>query len=732
MDNLLIFFDNTTFKINNVINNYIKRLITYEIIYKKIHKNEYSDIHILKSQPSLIDIKLNEHNDVSDINNILLSINNVIYKKYKSYENLSFKNIINKIKEFETITTKNKIIIICSIDSPDSFNESDINYINELFNSFTSDIKLINISNHPFFKCIWANINEYFINIRDFKMDNIQLNEIFNWDYNSVDLELYIKKILIPNEFSINIDKSEDLYRYLLVLNSIEKMISNNIENKLEEKINFDLIKQILKLELKTINNDTILNMIKSFQNSINNIIFRITDTCIKLPINNLNDNLSSTYIKYILEFYQIIYPKIYQYNNTISNTNNKIFLKNSKNSKNSKNETSLISLENIKYLEINDCSLEYLSSTLSLTNWNEEYNNFNPFGFLIKYCPNKYSYKGILDLNSTIIKTYPNMVVSSISTNWVGLYDYYQIILSDYEENPNDNNNQNKEIFNVNNFNITDNILGDGNVLLPVYINCSHWELTKSLWTYHISFINNCFEYEYNKKMDNLYFLTLLKLFNDLKNIDTGTNKKSTIRLFCYLLRTCIQILIDNKFLHSIKKDYSKYLELVLKTEFLDKNCNFSDWLYRQIQLIVSNDCEQKQLEKDIDHIRSYIFNKFIISNYKMDFWEMINDPNTTEIKRNEELDNLKNHVLQNNICWLYMEHDIKIFNKIIKSLYSIKGFNQFIKTLDQTNGCVVENNSNEQINIDSIGKIISENCLEQFDFATINVDISKYLMVN
>jgi hypothetical protein len=233
---------------------------------------------------------------------------------------------------------------------------------------------------------------------------------------------------------------------------------------------------------------------------------------------------------------------------------------------------------------------------------------------------------------------------------------------------------------------------------------------------------------------MDNIYFLTFLKIFDNLKQNDKNSNAKSIIRLFCYLLRTCIQILIDNKFLHSIKKDYPKYLELVLQTDQMDKNSNVSDWIIRLIQLIISNGCEEEQLKKDLDLITAHIFNKFIISNYKMDFWEIINDSNTSSEKINQELDILKNHVLQDNICWLSFNHDIQQINKIVKSIYSIKGFNQLIKSLDLSNGLVQDDNlinsteSNNQINITTISKIIEKHFLEPFDITKFNVDISKF----
>jgi hypothetical protein len=737
MDNLLIFFDNTTFKINNIILNYLKRLIVYEIIYKKIYKNEINDVYIFKTKPSLIEYKISENNNI-EIIKLLNIINNVIYKEYNSYDSLCFKNILDKIEEFEKkINTKNKIIIICSIDSEDYFPESNIKIIENKFNTFKSEIKLINISGHPFLNNLCQKINEIFIDSKEFKVENLNVQQLFNWE-SDFDYIKYINSLAIEKDkdklLNLDIDKDDNLLNYILFIDFIEKMILSYTKNKSEKNINnLELIKKVMVINFLS-GNHILINILKSFQKSIYNTIYRITDSFYKLPIDYLNNYLSQSYIKYILEFYEIIYPKIYKNNiSSISHVNNKNLLK--KNILKNINETSKILLKTLPNLNINDKSIEYLRSTLSLTNWNEEYNNLNPFGFLIKYNPGKFSYKGILDINSSIIKSYPNMIINSITTNWVGIYDYYQLILSDYEENSNDYSNINKEIFNIANFNITDNIQGDGNVLLPVYINQHHWELTKSIWSYHISFINNCFEPEYNKKMDNIYFLTFLKIFNNLKKNDSNTNTKSIIRLFCYLLRTCIQILIDNKFLHSIKKDYPKYVELVLETEQIEKNSNFSDWIIRLIQLIISNGCEEEQLDKELDMITKHIFNKFIIANYKMDFWEMINDSNTLPEKINIELDILKNHVLQDNVSWLFFNHDIKIINKIIKSIYSIKGFNQFIKSIDLSNGLVEDdnlNNLNNQINISVLSKIIEDKFAEQFDITKFNVDISKFYAKN
>jgi hypothetical protein len=402
----------------------------------------------------------------------------------------------------------------------------------------------------------------------------------------------------------------------------------------------------------------------------------------------------------------------------------------------------SQIKLKNIKEfnLDPNDTSIDYLKSTLTITNWKEEYENANPFGILIKYIPCKLSYKGIFDFNSSILKTYPNMVINDVTTNFVPLYDYYQIVLFDYEnkkekseddedsEDGENNINDNTKFFTISKFNIYDNVNGDGNVLLPLYINKHHWELVKSLWTYHLSFINNCYEHEYNIKMDNIYFMTVFKLFGNLKNKSNDTNTKLLIVLFGNMLRTCIQILIDNKFLHNIKKDYVKYMNMVLNANSLDKNSLFADWIIRTIQLIISNGINDEELNADLEKVSGFIFKKYIMSNYKMDYWDEINNSNIEDADKKNKLKSLKEKVLQDNMCWLFLNFDLKIFNKIIKSIYKINGFNQFIKQIDKTNGCLPDTNNIDTLNIKTFENIINVGCKTQFNLNDYKVDISSY----
>lgn len=775
MNDLLIFFDNQSFKLNNIIINYIKRWIVYKIInnYK-----EYDNIYLFKTYPEFVEKKITLNNVQENIHDVLIWINNVIYKKYESYPTLCLKKIFDKIKTLPKVSYKNvltennieneKIIILTSIHQYEhNFTESNISYINDVLNNNQINITLINISGNNFLNDLFPKINEKNIDVNCLRVENFQINKLLNVD--NIDDLLNVNKY-IDFDTTNNICKfttNLSLFEYLLLIFEIEYYILQNFvsadshtkqeflkksniildkicqeyeENKgLDKEDNENNENKGLDKEDKEDKekyNNQILNILKSYKNSIKDIILRQMDMYVDLPINELTPELSASYIKYILEFYSIIYPKINYFNslhNSIKKNKQKNIIK----------SFSSIQIKNIKELDLDesDISCKFLTSSLTITNWAEEYVNANPFGFIIKYIPSKLSYKGIFDINSSIIKTYPNIVVNNITTNFTPLYDYYQIILFDYEENKDTNimvnNNykdEKKKIFDISKFNIPDNINGDGNVMLPLYINKSHWELTKSLWKYHISFINNCFEQEYNNKMDNIYFYSILKTFYDLKKFDNNKNIKTIIRLFCYLLRTCIQILIDNKFIHSVKNDYKKYLNLVLDLETVDKNSIFADWIIRLVQLIISNGISNEELQSDLNKITNFIFNKYIIANYKMDFWDMINNSNTSDKFKKSVLLMLKNKVIQENISWLYLNFDLQIFNKIIKSIYSINGFNQFIKQIDKTNGCLVDTNDTNdtnktnEINIKMFENIIKNHNKIQFDTNNYPIDISKY----
>jgi hypothetical protein len=110
------------------------------------------------------------------------------------------------------------------------------------------------------------------------------------------------------------------------------------------------------------------------------------------------------------------------------------------------------------------------------------------------------------------------------------------------------------------------------------------------------------------------------------------------------------------------------------------------------------------------------------------MDFWNKINNPKITSAEKKNELDMLKNDVLQSNICWLFLNFDLEIFNKIVKSIYAINGFNQFIKQIDKNNGCLADTDKPNILSIEALENIFEIHCGTQFNIDNYQVDISEY----
>jgi hypothetical protein len=365
------------------------------------------------------------------------------------------------------------------------------------------------------------------------------------------------------------------------------------------------------------------------------------------------------------------------------------------------------------------------------MTNWIDEYNEFNPFGILIKYKISKHAYKGIIDEYSSTLNSYPNIIVSSISNNWISLYDYYQMIIADlnnsnedeYEYNP-----TNKEELDLNLFNIIDNLNGDTNIMLPIFINKKHWELTKILWSYHMSFINSTFEYEYNKKMDNIYYFTLLKCFNSFT--DNTKFNNNFIQLFICLLRTCIQITIDNKYMGSSINEVDKYFNLFSSISNVDNKYDyfkntFNNYLIRLLQLIVSSNSDINKVSNELEFIRNIIISMFIDN-----CWKSIS--NLSDVDKENEINILKNNCFENNKYFFQLEIDLICLCEFINKIYKIKNFNQFIKNIDAYNSCIPIDNIDGTINCELIKNIynnLDTNKILNIDDYKSKINIDDYL---
>jgi hypothetical protein len=730
--NLIYIFDNIYFNnSNSFIFNTIKRWILYELInnISNIDNNDikYNNIILIKTEPSIYSCKLPLQTNIS-FEQLLLLINNIVYKKYDEYPTINLKNIFDELEQYSN--TNSKIIIFSSIHKPKLELNNKV-YINKILKKFKNNIYFYNVSKYSYLEKHFNNIKELFINHKSILINEIINSEIFS--INKIDFAVQVNIINETKNISILIDKIELILidnklsntliiNYILLINKIELLLINNIINS--ELVN--LINKYFLINIDNISiNKTIINNLKNFKNIIKNLFDKLNNLSpIIVPISSLSEDTSN--IKYIMQFYFDIYPKLIKFH-----------LDSTKKFKVANITTKTITMENInKISKINpeniyDNSGKIFVSNTTMTNWIDEYNEFNPFGILIKYKISKHAYKGIIDEYSSTLNSYPNIIVSSISNNWISLYDYYQMIIADlnnsnedeYEYNP-----TNKEELDLNLFNIIDNLNGDTNIMLPIFINKKHWELTKILWSYHMSFINSTFEYEYNKKMDNIYYFTLLKCFNSFT--DNTKFNNNFIQLFICLLRTCIQITIDNKYMGSSINEVDKYFNLFSSISNVDNKYDyfkntFNNYLIRLLQLIVSSNSDINKVSNELEFIRNIIISMFIDN-----CWKSIS--NLSDVDKENEINILKNNCFENNKYFFQLEIDLICLCEFINKIYKIKNFNQFIKNIDAYNSCIPIDNIDGTINCELIKNIynnLDTNKILNIDDYKSKINIDDYL---
>jgi hypothetical protein len=658
---ILLIFDNLSCnkKWGNLLN-IIKRWMLY-YLNNEIINNNIEFIKIIKSNPFkelvLEDPILNNNS----INEIIKFFSDIIYKYSTDNNIINLLNLIDDKIEYDEI-------IIFSLQE-NLYNEE----INEKINE-----KLVNE------------------NIKNIKIFNFNYTKIF-YCPDKINNEIIKDRLVSKNiqEIIIN-NKINDFTEIISIINNNLLLIKDYSQKESSSKNNLDKISKILKeyykIEceiIKNINNLISCNELLERLNLVkdDNLYLKYCYNVIKNKLINLNTkkiitnnfDINSKIFKYIFDFYEIIYPKIY----SELAKNNLIY----EFSINNPDISDIIFNEYTLSLKKDDTE-RFLTSSLSMTNWKEEIIDLNCFGFMINYKISKLSYKGYIIDNDKILSSYPNIGFDNISNNFVSLNDYYQLIINHLEEEPDFK-------FNLNNFEVMDNLHGNTNIMLPLYINKEHWTITKKIWNFHFTLINNCLEPYYKRKMDNIYFYVLLKYFNILlgKNKITQEYNITSIRLFMYILRTTIQICIDNKYCFNILSDYNKHKEMLLVSEDIKKfKIIFNEYLIRLLQLIITSKYDNTNTKIDLLSIKK----KFL----ELKLGKKILNEELKDYSINEEILN-----------FIDLEYDLIQLSIFMNELFKIKGFNQLIKILDNDNGLILENSST--INYSVIKDILKNNII-------------------
>ena len=713
--NLVLIIDNNVNNYNLYLTNTLKRFICYKTIH--CFKNNYTKVIIVKINNKIYVTEYELH--YNNLENIIMSINNILFKKYydenENYDENdltinenNIKQIVNQVLNYYkhnnilNDNSNNEIVFINSFTDYSIVNKIHNEIHNKIHNEIHNEIHDINKSNHNS-KIVILNISKLINNntynhvlFIEFYIDerSVIINDIINKE---------LQEFLCPSDDNIKLINDDN--KLIYYMNLFEEYEINCIN-----KNNCDLDK-LKDIDILCIN-QSFKNHINFFVNNIIKNIKNYQELNVIIPNSHIEKELYDTNVKYILDFYSIVYPKLlnsYYYNNSKINANklniNKI------------NISKIDIKKNIEYEYIEDDSLNYTTSNISMTNWIDEYNEYNPYGILIKYNVSRFGYKGLIDENSTIIYTFPNMIINSISNNWISMNDYYQLILSYKNDNEIEYEIQNSNILNLNNIDIKDALHGDVNIMIPIYINKNHWKLVKSFWKFHISFIHNSLENEYNKKMDNIYYLVLLKIFNNLIN----DIKNNNIILFTYILRTSIQVTIDNKYINSIEYEYKKIYDQIIQLDN-KMETHLINYIIRYIQYCISN-CNTSNIEEHLKIIREKLIKNFIKSELENNIMLKEFLLEIDENQRKVEIDNLNKKFIECNNSWIILESTLIMLSKILKDIYKIYGFNQYLRNIDKNNGYL---NSNSDLNKKIIDIIINNNNINYAQ--NIQLQISNY----
>jgi len=190
----------------------------------------------------------------------------------------------------------------------------------------------------------------------------------------------------------------------------------------------------------------------------------------------------------------------------------------------------------------------DFFASPLTLTNWRDELSNGGSMGLMIRTKTNDLSKIGANGIKPTI----ENFTVTFMPTK-----DFIECILINFEKNVIDNVDNVVDIIGGGN-----NVgIGDGNAIIPIYINKNHWKLARIHLEYvlGIVLVNNPFGYIDSHL--NFMFYMLAEMTRHIFMPDEIVSLKM-IKTYLSVFRTCCEIAQEKKYHKGIKKMIAGLLE--------------------------------------------------------------------------------------------------------------------------------------------------------------------------
>lgn len=190
--------------------------------------------------------------------------------------------------------------------------------------------------------------------------------------------------------------------------------------------------------------------------------------------------------------------------------------------------------------------SKDFISSLITLTNWYDDMKNGGATGLLIKVTTDNLIKIGIKR----------EFRIESITTTFMPIVEYIESMINYFDEKPpSDYGNLNAK--NV----ITGNVIGNGNIVIPLYINKYHWDIAKILMKPMLGLSLSHNPFTYLKNYDSLVF----SIYSEMLRLTLVDNKfklnDKWIKTLFIFSRTTAQLCFDNKYNRGIKNHVSKYI---------------------------------------------------------------------------------------------------------------------------------------------------------------------------
>jgi len=656
---------------------YICRTNDPDFNIKKVYINKFSEIIIT-------DVKSWTNNESFNHDKLFNNLKNFILEKETEKMELIFfmykhvpkkESIIKKLDELSKI--KNLLINGINLMTR-SYNDKENFYIDSILNN----------KNNVWINLYYDNYNHLITIIKDKLLFSNQIKKtILKIDYSNNNNEVFnrivfedfylTKYLLINNKFknkliflNYNNSTKEFLFKYsskemyyldIIIGNLINSFIKNVKYNDIKFNIEyFQLFKKIIAEYSYIYNKENRFNSYLRFKiYKLNEVLIEYAYKIILILSKKMNEE-------------KRISDELFNLVNKCKNypVNNKGLLiieriiKNLLNYNIKKNQYIEISMNN----QLLKKSSDFITSYISLSSWIDELNNNGSMGLVFKIKSTDLCKLGIgLDI-----------VVENLTTTFFP-YNDYLITLDNYLSK--------KDITgNINGKNIIfGNAIGNGNCIIPIYINKKHWIVGKEHLNNMLGIIAAHNPFAYSKNHLNCLFKFLIDFSVNLiffENKDEINQKTSYKWLNCYFLyfRTCSEVCFEKKYNRGIIKLVDNFIKNPKKRIMYDQ--------FYYINLLSQMLCTGHVLEDDkLNMLIEIIFEELIRINIMNIIYPL------------KKPDEEKNYLEEFNKKFTFINFHVKVLitfiklNKIMGMMINkIGSFNKFIKMLDSNYGLMDE----------------------------------------